>query len=410
MQYRLTFVLAVAGLSALVSAAVAFAQNTGVCDVPSVFPTIQSAIDEPLCTTVRLAPLTYHEQLTIPRSLTLAGRSFQQGDESFVSRLQPPPTMTAPYALINVVGARTRVKIKHIVLEGPATAAGLIGVLSGRDTRLTIRDCVFRNMSPSPLNAGSGFVAIHVGAPLLPGAKPGITGHSITNCRFVGYQNAAIIVEGVGTKATITGNLIAGDVVDGVRPAGTAAPIGVLVHDGAQATIDRNDVQDNSREGGGGAAVVIDDGATGSIVSANNIFRNDLGVGVDGTPSVKIYRNALFRNDTGISLGETAISDSHTVQANRIESGGTGLSVGHSSSNSLSSNYSVKNTGDGIVLSPAAVKNKLYHNRSENNGGLGFSDSSAGKGTAGTANTYTSNLCSGNNGGGAQSSPLKLCK
>lgn len=198
--------------------------------------------------------------------------------------------------------------------------------------------------------------------------------------------------------------------VNGVRPADTAAPIGVLVHDGAQATIDRNDLQDNSRDGGGGAAVVIDGGVTGSIVSANNIFRNDLGVGVDGTPSVKIYRNALFGNDTGISLGEAATANSHTIQNNRLESGGTGLSVGNSSSNSLSNNYAVKNTGHGIVLSAAALKNRVYKSRSENNGGLGFSDSSAGTATAGTANTYTSNLCSGNNGGGAQSSPPALCK
>lgn len=413
MRYKLAFVLAVAGLAALVSAPEASAdwQDTHVCDVPSVdFPTIQSAIDQPLCFTVRLGVIEFTEQLTIGRSLTLQGRSFKQGVETFVSRLRPPAVMNAPYALINIVGARTRVKIRHVVIQGYATGDGLIGVRSARDTRLTIRDCVFRYMRPPTLDARPGFVAIHVGGPLLPGTPTGITGHSITACRFEGYQNAGIVVEGAGTTATIADNIIRAHVETGeVRAAGAAAPTGVLVLDGARATIDRNDLEDNSRAGGGGAAVIIADGGDGSqVVSYNNIDRNDLGVGVDGTSSVKIYRNALFANDTGISLGETAVSNSNTIQLNRIESGGTGLLLGQSSSNNISSNDVLTNAGDGVVIPATSSKNKLYRNRSQGNGDFGYLDASTG--TGGTANTYTSNICAGNNGGGAQSSPLGLCK
>ena len=415
MRYKLAFVLAVAGLAALVSASGASAQT--ICDVPSVaFPTIQMAIDDPqLCATVRLGVVEFAEQLTIGRSLTLQGRSFKQGVETFVSRLGPPAVMTEPYALINIVGARTRVKIRHVVIHGYATGDGLIGVRSGRDTRVTIRDCVFRNMRPETLDARLGFVALHVGGPLLPGTPTGITGHSITACRIEGYQNAAVVVEGAGTTATIADNLIRAALETGeVRPAGTAAPIGVLVLDGARATIDGNNLVDNSRAGGGGAAVIIADGGDGSqIVSYNNMDRNDLGVGVDGTSSVKIYRNGLTQNDTGIALGETAVSDSNTIQLNRIEKGGTGpgLLLGDSSSNNISSNEVLTHAGgDGVVISATSSKNKLYRNRSQGNRYFGYLDASTGTGTGKTANTYTSNICAGNNDGGAQSSPLGLCK
>jgi hypothetical protein len=168
---------------------------------------------------------------------------------------------------------------------------------------------------------------------------------------------------------------------------------------------------DNSHAAGGGAAIIISDGGDGSqVVSYNNIDRNDLGVGVDGTSSVEIYRNALFANDTGISLGETAVSDSNTIQLNRIESGGIGLLLGHSSSNNISSNDVLTNTGHGVVIPKISSKNSLYRNRSQGNRGFGYLDASKGKGPGGTANTYTSNICVGNNLGGAQSSPLGLCK
>ena len=43
------------------------------CDVPSGYATIQSAIDEPSCSTVDVAAGFYQEPLTITRSLTLVG-------------------------------------------------------------------------------------------------------------------------------------------------------------------------------------------------------------------------------------------------------------------------------------------------------------------------------------------------
>src|SRR5205823_6010963 len=51
------------------------------CTVPSVaYPTIQSAVNATTCTTVKVAPGTYAENVSIARSLTLSGaRAGQDG-------------------------------------------------------------------------------------------------------------------------------------------------------------------------------------------------------------------------------------------------------------------------------------------------------------------------------------------
>lgn len=63
----IVLVLALTGLASL-------STQAATCSVPSAgYPTIQSAIDDPLCTTINVAPGVYPENLTINRSLTLNG-------------------------------------------------------------------------------------------------------------------------------------------------------------------------------------------------------------------------------------------------------------------------------------------------------------------------------------------------
>jgi parallel beta-helix repeat protein len=410
MPYKLLLSFAIAGLIGLTPApAPAAWQDTNICDVPSAdFATIQSAIDEPQCFTVRLGVATFTEQLTIHRSLTLGGQTFQHGDERFVSRLHPPSGMIDP-VLIRVVGARTRVKIKHVVIAGPGDGEGLIGVWSGRDTRVSIRDCVFRNMRPPAFDSRWPFLAVYLGGPLLNPRVKGITGHTITNCTFDGYQTAAVVVEGAHTIATMEGNRMdANGPANLERPSTASAPTGVFAFSGAAVTVDRNTMVDNTRAGGGGSGVVLINAASTSVVSFNNISGNDTGIGLDGTSGTKIYRNALVGNGMGMVIGWANACNASQISNNNVEGGGTGVYLGLASSTDLSNNKFERNpVGHGIILSAGASQNTLYRNRAENNGSLGFGDASLGTRTAGTANIYTANLCSGNAGG--DSWPAGLC-
>jgi hypothetical protein len=103
-----------------------------------------------------------------------------------------------------------------------------------------------------------------------------------------------------------------------------------------------------------------------------------------------------FTGETGVSLqvaGFRLVGSSYNVLTNNVANGN-------------------KVEGFSLYCFPASVcstHNTLSGNLAENNGVYGFWDTTTGSGTAGTANTYTSNSCSGNNGGGAQSSPAGLC-
>jgi parallel beta-helix repeat protein len=77
----------------------------------------------------------------------------------------------------------------------------------------------------------------------------------------------------------------------------------------------------------------------------------------------------------------------------------------------LTNNKAVNNTGDGFAFFPNGNAltngNTLTNNKAVNNGAFGYFDSSTGSGTAGTADTYTRNVCEANTSGG--SSPAGLC-
>jgi len=91
---------------------------------------------------------------------------------------------------------------------------------------------------------------------------------------------------------------------------------------------------------------------------------------------------------------------------------GIGLSFG--SSNIVTGNIAESNYCNGFsvwsyLTNAPSTSFTISGNTAQTNAAYGFFDVTSGSGTAGTANTYTSNTCIGNNGGGAQSSPVGLC-
>jgi parallel beta-helix repeat protein len=88
-----------------------------------------------------------------------------------------------------------------------------------------------------------------------------------------------------------------------------------------------------------------------------------------------------------------------------------GFSISYTTKTTFSGNNASLNTYNGFSVASTSSGNTLSRNMAYSNGGYGFVDDSFGSGTAGTANTYRSNTCDGQNNSGSpqQSSPADLC-
>src|SRR5207244_4398080 len=105
-------------ITALLATFLGVSQGTAqaaTCSVPSVvpfYPTIQSAVNDPSCTTINVAPGVYPENVTITRSVILNGAqagvnpvTTLRGAESFVTGTgTPPPTFTIQAANVTIDG------------------------------------------------------------------------------------------------------------------------------------------------------------------------------------------------------------------------------------------------------------------------------------------------------------------
>jgi hypothetical protein len=403
---RFPLVLALGALGGLLVVGMAGAATTpGTCDVPTLpqYPTIQSAIDDVNCTTVHVKIGTYVEQLTIGRSLTLAGSVYHE----FSTHLQAPATLVGTNAIIRIHGRKVRVKIKHLGIEGPGPdAGGLVGIRVEKDAILTIRDSSIRAIRQEPLGAGAGFIGIHAGVP----SEAQITKLTLTLSRIEDYQSAGVVVEGPGTTAVISQIFVSGDAD---RDPADAVPAGIVVRGGAYAEITRNDVVDNSHPSGLGRGVLFEDARDGVVVRYNNVDRNDAGVAVVGTHHATLYRNAIDGGGDGIVLGGPDPGDganSTRVTGNRVTgAAGVGLRLVQSQEGLFTSNELATSGGDGAHVESASALNVFNYNRADTNGAWGIVDASVGTGTAHTANRYLrSNYCNGNALG--DSSPAGLCR
>jgi hypothetical protein len=102
------------------------------CAVPSLaYPTIQSAIDDPVCTTINVAPGIYNENVTINRSLTLNGAqagqtvSLRTSGGATESTLRGAAlTGSVPVILINA----PNVTVDGFTIRNSVTANAAIGI------------------------------------------------------------------------------------------------------------------------------------------------------------------------------------------------------------------------------------------------------------------------------------------
>jgi parallel beta-helix repeat protein len=365
----------------------------GQCEVPSHYPTLQSAVDDTTCLIVHAAAGHYTEQVTVWRSVTLAGSGERW------TTLHAPASMTDPKAIIRVTGRKVRAKIKHFTLQGPGDAQ--VGIRVEKDARATVTNVNVVDIRQDPLGSADGFIGVHAGVP----GGPQITNVALTNTVVSGSQNVGVLIEGQGTIGKIMYSHVLGS---GDRPAGTAVPTGVVIRDGALVTLMRSDVNDNRAAPGGGegVGVLVQGAAIKTTVSQNNVDRNDVGIRLVGTTSA-----VVFRNGVDLSTGDGIVLDQandNTVSRNRVETaGGTGIRVVGAVDNVLYVNE-LRTNGDGGIALQSSADNFVTGNRADGNVGYGMTDDSTGTRTAGTANIWRSNVCNGSTVG--DSSPAGLCR
>jgi hypothetical protein len=284
------------------------------CNVPANYPTIQAAVNAPGCATIDVAPGSYTENVTIPRSLTLrgaqAGRDARasRGSESVINGGAGPDvtisansvtvdgfTLNGPVsqgtAAIVMMGANSGETIKNNIVNNPGRAASFN----------TSNTAFFQNLVKSTPTAGDGFQAN-----TSPVQNVLLADNTFGGANGAIYNADITIIEG-NANIAVTGNKGNGD--------GTLVALFKTNH----ALVAGNTVKGDGHSsaiyiGGGDSNILVDCNAVGSAGTGVNVA-NDFGIGSNS--AVTITGNNLHDNTNGVKVGTTAVTAANTVVANR---------------------------------------------------------------------------------------------
>jgi hypothetical protein len=283
-----------------------------VCDVPSRYPTIQAAVGTTTCSTIRVAPGTYAENVSIGRSLTLdgaqAGRDARgrRGGESVLNGgTQANITITADnvtvdgFTLNGPPGGGTAALVMQTGNSGETVQNNIVNN-PGRAASITTSRTTFRtNVVNNTSTASDGFQAnstpvhdVTISSNSFSGANPTVYNADVT---FI-EGNANVTV--ADNKSTGDGTLVALFKTAGARVSGNT-----VVGAGASSAV---------YVGGADRGVSVTDNtisSAGSAVKVANSFGDGLSSGV------VISRNTLRNNQYGVNVASASTSDA--VQATR---------------------------------------------------------------------------------------------
>ncbi len=277
------------------------------------FTTIQAGINAvAVGGTVNVAAGTYNEQITINKNLTLSG--------STGAIIQAPAVMVADAnnmkSIVTVDGPTTNAEIRNLTIVGPGpSGCGSIngGIFVSGGATVNIHDNLINDIRDSTFSGCQNGQAIWVGKKLRYEGGTDINQvgtATITNNIITNYQKGGIVVDNIGSNATIIGNTITG-----VGVTTLIGQNGIQISRGATGTVTGNIVSGNVYTGGADACA--GDGSTGDkatfynncwtstglllwghgvgvTASGNTINNNQVGVDVSGANSAVLNNNTII--------------------------------------------------------------------------------------------------------------------
>jgi hypothetical protein len=282
------------------------------CTVPGDHATIQSAVNDLGCSTIKVTSGTYNENVTIPRTLTLNGAMVgidaraRSGAESIINGGVGP----------NINITADGVTVDGFTLNGPSSSSTAAIVMQTGNTGETIQNNNINNpgraasittssttLSKNAVNntatATDGFQANST-----PVSNLTISDNSFGGANSAIYNADITIIEGnsnvvvSGNSSNSDGTLVAlfktnGAQIIGNTVVGTADSSAIYI-------------------GGGDSNVLVNGNQVSSAASAVKVT-NAFGVGLNS--SVTITGNTLYNNAYGVNVAANSVTD--TVQAHR---------------------------------------------------------------------------------------------
>lgn len=383
-------VVAVAATAATASAApshktlrVANPGDTSGCAKEAEYATIQSAVDAAVSGDhIMICPGTYPEHVVVSAgkdNLDIEG----SGARSTFVQFPPTPPTTGPDAVFLINGAQNA-EIHNLTVRGPWSddeSAGCAqpthyGIYVEGGGSAHIHDNAItqiQDLNQTGLGGCQDGLAVRIGSYFAGQTGSGQIDHNV----ITDYQKNGVTIDGTGSIAQVSDNVIIGDSVDpgGVNP--YIARNGVQFGRHAAGEVNDNAIADNEYVGG------FEDDPAGNEGAGILAF--------EVTGGVQINNNRLAANDYGLDLGVgTANEDGGSLTVT------TGVL--------LKNNEATDNRFDGLRAENDAQGNRLKNNKaSGTSAGHDCRDASTGSDTAGTANTWQ-------NDKGRTSNPSGICE
>jgi nitrous oxidase accessory protein NosD len=285
---------------------------------------------------IRVCPGTYHEQLSINKSLSI------EGDNGAVMLPSSMVTNTtgssgSPIAAAILVKDAANVEIEGFIVDTAnhgitECSPRLIGILYQNSSGSIEHNAMRNTKLSATLNgcqSGDAIVVQSLGG--------GTSNVSIIDNSVHDYQKNGITGNESGTEVTITNN-----VVTGLGPTTGAAQNGIQIGFGAKGSVLRNTVTDN---------------VWSPCVSPTNCTFNATGILIFQSDDVRVEHNSVAIHQVGIFAG----GQNAKIQFNKISNSLILVGIDLAGDNNIAGHNDVTNSGQAAILIEG------NHNKVQNN-------------------------------------------